>query len=107
MTNDSKQDVHERTDTDPHGRDHSEGLAGADSRADVDADERFANSREEGVVEKGSYLDGFGDALASMVDSVTDGGETFEPGTAKERAGGEREAASDTDETTEPGSRAD
>lgn len=91
MANDSKKDVDDRTDPDPHGRDHSEGLAGANERGDVVADERFANSRDEGVVDKRNYLDGLGDALASAVGMDTD------DETAEERAGRDRTSKGDVD----------
>lgn len=58
------------TDADPHGRDHSEGLSGAKTREGVDRDERFANSRDDGVVDEHNYLDDVGEAVASTLGSV-------------------------------------
>ncbi len=58
------------TSADPHGRDHDEGLAGAERVKDVDDDERFANSRDGGVVDKHNYLDDVGEAVASTLGSV-------------------------------------
>ena len=73
--------------TDRHGRDHDEGLAGADTRGDVGEDERFANSREEGVVEKGSYLDDVGDAIASTLGGVAGVGKETDEQIEDERPG--------------------
>ena len=74
-------------DADPHGRDHDAGLAGADTREEVEKEERFANSREEGVVEKGSYLDDVGDAIASTLGGVAGVGKETDEQIEDERPG--------------------
>ena len=74
-------------DADRHGRDHDEGLAGADTREEVDKDERFANSREEGVVDKSSYLDDVGDAIASTIGGVAGVGKETDEQIEDERHG--------------------
>ena len=75
MTSDPKPDVRDRTTSDPDGRDHDDGLAAEKTRGDVDRDERFANSREGGVVDEHSYLDDVGDAVASTIGSAIGMGE--------------------------------
>ena len=57
--------------SDPHGRDHGDGLAAESTREDVERDARFADSRDEGVVDEHNYLDDVGEAVASAVGSLT------------------------------------
>ena len=91
---DPKPDARERTDTDtdadPHGRDHTDGLAGARTHDDVDKDEHFANSREDGVVDKHNYLDDVGEAIASTLGSVAGVGEETDEKIDEEQHGRDR-----------------
>ena len=86
--NDPKQDGRDGADADPHGRDHSDGPSGATERDDVEKGERFANSRDEGVVDKHNYLDDVGEAVASTLGSVAGvGPETDDKIDEKQRGG--------------------
>lgn len=88
------------TEADPHGRDHDEGLAGADKRTEVEQDERFANSREDGVVDKHNYLDDLGEAVASTLGSVIGQGDGVDAEIDAEARGGEKPRSTGQDESS-------
>lgn len=95
MTSDPKNDVRERTTSDPDGEDHGPGLAAERTREDVERDERFANSREDGVVDEHNYLDDVGEAVASTLGTVAGVGEETDEKIDEEQRGRDPKAPRD------------